>query len=498
MRGSSSRRGRGPAMVTTPPASGSRLLEALHDLLAVLNSHRSLGEILDFILGQATDLLAGDAGAIYLLDTDQGQPVLTVGAARGLPADRVSVRLRIGAPVSGLAVLRRRPVAFADLRRVLEAGMAVDGAPLVEDRGSHLVVRRMTDASSEPDSRDRLARLASTHPAALAVPLLFRDDTCGALSLFYREPRRFSDDEVQLASAFASHAALAIENARLRDGAQRRARELEALYRADERLHASLRLPDVLQALVDLAAEMLGADKTSVLLWDAEREHLAVQAAHGFRPDTIPRMAYPRGEGISTRVATDGEPIAVGDVRIDPRISARIRAINEAEGIRSLISVPIKVADEVVGVFNANCTEPRSFTADEQRLLLALGQRAATAITNARLYAQADQRLHELEALYQADEALHRSLRLGDVLQARCRSPPRLVPTYRRNSTGRAKPRPLPKGKGTHRASTTQTCPKLANGLRALLSSGSWCMLARAMLLPPLRASVSSPNTTSG
>ena len=40
--------------------------------------------------------------------------------------------------------------------------------------------------------------------------------------------------------------------------------------------------------------------------------------------------------------------------------------------------------------------------------------------------------------------------------------------------------------------------PKLENGLRVLDSSGSWCMLAGAMLLPPLRASVSSPSTTSG
>jgi hypothetical protein len=56
----------------------------------------------------------------------------------------------------------------------------------------------------------------------------------------------------------------------------------------------------------------------------------------------------------------------------------------------------------------------------------------------------------------------------------------------------------LPNGSGTHRASTTHTCPKLENGLRVLDSSGSWCMLAGAMLLPPLRASVSSPSTTSG
>jgi GAF domain-containing protein len=415
---SSRRRGQASPILKGEQEREIRLVTALRELLAVLNSHRTLAEILEYLLQQTADLLASDACAIYLLEAEHGQTILKVGAARGLPPDRVALRLRIGSPVTGLAVLKRRPVAFADLRRALCDEIEPDGEPSVEERGSHLVVRRISGLPSEADSLERLSRLALTHPAVLAVPLVLQGETRGALSLFYCEPREFSDHDVHLASAFADHAALALENASLRDGAQRRALELETLYRADERMHASLRLQDVLQALVDMAAEMLQADKTSVLLWDADRERLRVQAAHGFRPETIPNMAYPRGEGISTRVATSGVPIAVEDVRLDPRISPRIRAINESESIRSLISVPIKVADQVVGVFNANCVQPRSFTGDEQRLLLALGQRAAAAINNARLYTEADQRLRELETLYRADDALHRSLRLADVLQA--------------------------------------------------------------------------------
>jgi hypothetical protein len=55
-----------------------------------------------------------------------------------------------------------------------------------------------------------------------------------------------------------------------------------------------------------------------------------------------------------------------------------------------------------------------------------------------------------------------------------------------------------PIGSGTQSASTTQTCPKLQNGLRALDSSGSWCIVARAIPLPVFRASVSSISTNSG
>ena len=392
-----------------------RMVSALRELLAVLNSHRTLAEILEYLLQQTADLLASDACAIYLVEQEEGESILKVGASRGLTADRVAVRLRLGAPVSGMAVQMRRPVALNNLRRAL----TTDGSdgPAVDDRASHLLVRHLHGLPLEPNSTDRLERLASTHPALLAIPMTLNNEARGALSLFYAEPREFSEHDIQLASAFADQATLAIENARLRDDAQRRALELETLYRADERMHASLHLEDVLQALVDIAAEILQVDKTSVLLWDSDAERLTVQAAHGFLPESIPRMAYPRGEGISTRVASSGVTIAVEDVRNDPRISERIRVLNEAEQIRSLISVPIKVGEQVVGVFNANCTRPRSFTPDEQRLLLALGQRAATAIGNARLYAEADRRLRELESLYRADDALHRSLRLTDVLQ---------------------------------------------------------------------------------
>src|SRR5207244_13374381 len=99
----------------------------------------TVAEILEFVLEQAAELLGSDAGAIYLIEEEQGEAILKVGASRGLTADRVALRLRIGSPVTGLAVLKRRPVAFTDLRRALADNAAQDAELRVEDRGSHLV-----------------------------------------------------------------------------------------------------------------------------------------------------------------------------------------------------------------------------------------------------------------------------------------------------------------------------------------------------------------------
>ena len=179
---------------------------------------------------------------------------------------------------------------------------------------------------------------------------------------------------------------LVVELRELRSRAEERTREIEALYRADEALHASLRVDQVLQALVEVATDLLGADKTAVMVWDELHERLHARAARGFSPATLARMVHGPGEGVTWRVAETGVPIVVEDVRQDPRVA---RHLSDPEGIRSFLQVPITVAGEVFGVFGVNFCELHAFTRDEQRVVLSLGQRAALAIENARLYEQA-------------------------------------------------------------------------------------------------------------
>ncbi len=173
---------------------------------------------------------------------------------------------------------------------------------------------------------------------------------------------------------------------RTREIEQRR-QELEALYRADAELHRHLRLDQVLQALVDIAVDILHADKSSLMVWDDRREKLTVRVARGFRPENLARMSFVPGEGTVGHVAATGEPVIVGDARADPRLIGRA-TITEPEGIRSFMQVPIEVGGEVFGVFSADYVQPHAFGDDEQRLFIALAQRAALAIDTAQLYEQ--------------------------------------------------------------------------------------------------------------
>jgi hypothetical protein len=100
--------------------------EGLRDLLSVVNSGRPLAGILDEVLAQAGRLLGSDGGAVYLRDPDD-PALLSVHASRGLEPSQLALKVRTGSPVTGLAVLQRRPVACGRPgRRVSDLGGAVE------------------------------------------------------------------------------------------------------------------------------------------------------------------------------------------------------------------------------------------------------------------------------------------------------------------------------------------------------------------------------------
>jgi PAS domain S-box-containing protein len=103
-------------------------------------------------------------------------------------------------------------------------------------------------------------------------------------------------------------------HARLELRVEERTRQLASLYRADEVLHASLKVEDVLQALVDVATSVLGADKALALMPNATGERLIIVASHGFDPDHLAGFSIRRDEGLVGELLRTGEPIMIPDV----------------------------------------------------------------------------------------------------------------------------------------------------------------------------------------
>ncbi len=163
-------------------------------------------------------------------------------------------------------------------------------------------------------------------------------------------------------------------------------RRLEALYQADEKLHASLELDQVLQALVDVCVDLLGADKSCILIWDETHQRLITRAQRGFTSQFVQVMNEYSGHGLIAHAARSGETVVVQDTYQDDRVA---RAITDLEGIRAFMHIPIRLNGEVFGVFSIDNLHPNTLGHEEQRVYTSLARRAAIAIRNARLYAQA-------------------------------------------------------------------------------------------------------------
>ncbi|HEX9334198.1 MAG TPA: two-component regulator propeller domain-containing protein [Anaerolineales bacterium] len=168
---------------------------------------------------------------------------------------------------------------------------------------------------------------------------------------------------------------------------EKRGREMEALYQADEKILRNVSLNQVFQTLVDVAVDMLHADRSIVFAWDEQQTKVVPRVSHGFAPETLQAMEFAEGEGIVGQVLATGKPIVVTDV--DPQdLRPDLRAAIQAEGIRSFVLLPIVVDHKVVAVFNIGFTRPDFIPDDTVRVFSALVNRASISIANMELFEQ--------------------------------------------------------------------------------------------------------------
>jgi ligand-binding sensor domain-containing protein/signal transduction histidine kinase len=168
---------------------------------------------------------------------------------------------------------------------------------------------------------------------------------------------------------------------------EKRGREMEALYQADEKILRNVSLNQVFQTLVDVAVDMLHADRSVVFAWDEEKNKVVPRVSHGFKPQTLKVMEYTQGEGIVGQVFATGKPVVVTDF-IPEDFRSDVRAAIREEGIKSFVHLPIAVDHKVVAVFNIAFTRPDFIPEDTVRVFSALVNRAAISIANMELFEQ--------------------------------------------------------------------------------------------------------------
>jgi PAS domain S-box-containing protein len=271
------------------------------------------------------------------------------------------------------------------------------------------------------DIRGRAVRMGIR--AVLAVPLRVERRTIGVLSVADRVARDFSAADVDMIQAFADEAALALQSARLHEETTRRRREAEVIADLAASINASLDPDTVFQRVADGARELCRSDLAAIALTDRGSRANEFRYWTGVRPPRDPLRVAP-GKGAGGRVLLTGRPLRTHEYLTDPQIGPDYADRVRAEGVVSLLVVPILIGGAPEGLVYVANRAARPFTDDDEAVLVRLADHAAIAIQNARLFeeqvrltAEAERHHQEALALELVARQITSSLDREEVLQ---------------------------------------------------------------------------------
>ncbi len=168
---------------------------------------------------------------------------------------------------------------------------------------------------------------------------------------------------------------------------EKRTRDIEALYEADERIIRNVTLNQVFQTLVDVSVTVLKADRSVVFVWNEEKKKTLPRVSQGFQPETLFALNFENGEGMVGQAMMTGEPVIISDLKLSS-LRGDVQTVIRNEGIQSYAHFPIVVDGKVVAIFNVAYTRPNALNEDSIRLFTALANRASLAIANMELFEQ--------------------------------------------------------------------------------------------------------------
>ncbi len=327
-----------------------------------LSSTLELDAVLDLVSDGVIAALGCAAAGVYRWDATRGGLVFVRGRNHSERFARPRL-IRAGEGIAGRAYAERRPAWTSD---------------------------RLADPTVAYGTENATAMSGAGAPRAyLAVPIVVRDEVFGVLGGSYFEPHVFTEREVNLLSALAAQAAVAIENARLYTVTQQNLAGAALLNAAARTLHRTLDVNRLLPEAAGTLGQTFGARRVGIVLFEEPGAGSGEAIAWGDWPDrTVRALAEP----LRRREA----PLLIPDAAARPDLLGP----GLLEAGTALAGFPVRGRSRVLGGLLLLFAGPRALAEAETRLLAAYADQLAMALDNATLFENAENQKTQLEQVF--------------------------------------------------------------------------------------------------
>ena len=312
-------------------------------------------QILQLIVDSAVDAMDAKACALFM-KADDGDFFIPA-AQKGLSNNYIHAE-----PLSAKKVIRK----------------------ILKD-GGYLAIR---DATTDPRIENHEAKKKEGVASILDVPVMADAKPIGILALYTDKPRDFSEQEIEFLSGLADQGGMAIQKARF---IRRKKKNADLLLSITESLNSSLDINNILNIMSAEIADAFNVKGISIRLMDEKEKELKLVASYGLSEKYINKGPVSKRQLEKSlknqwEIINDLNP---GEIDYSDE--------KKEEGIATILSLPITVKEQVIGIMRVYCSKKREFPEDTVSLLRSLARLGGLAIQNASMYLQLKHDKEDLE-----------------------------------------------------------------------------------------------------